>query len=102
MPPKSTETFSIASRAMSGSPRELAHEAPEPLRHQNHDDDEQEAKHQARRVLDPAQELGDHDIEGGAHDRAADGAEAADHHHAEEGDRQGDVEAFRVDVAHEI
>src|ERR1700751_3080460 len=100
MPPKSTETFSIASRAMSGPPRKLAHQPPQPLRHEDHDDDEQEAKHQARRVLDPAQELGDHDIEGGAHDRAADGAETADHHHAKKKDPQSDVETPRVDVAH--
>src|ERR1700733_9227787 len=87
MPPKSTDT---------------AQHAPQPLRHEHHDDDQQQTEHEARRILDAAQQLGNDDIEEGAEDRAADGAESSNHDHAEEGNRQADAETFRIDVAHEI
>src|SRR5665213_524652 len=101
MPPKSTDTSSIAS-ATSGPPRQTAQHSPETLRHEHHDDNQQQAENEARRILDPAQQLGNDDIEDRTDDGAADRAKTADHHHAQERNRKPDAKAFRIDVAHEI
>src|SRR5580692_11068811 len=96
MPPKSTETSSIArrlmGRAISGRSRQTPRHTPQTLRHEHH----------PRRILEAAQQFGDDDIECGADDRTADGAEPADHHHAQEGNRKPDAETFGIDVAHQI
>src|SRR5450631_715441 len=43
MPPKFTETFSMAS-VISGPPPEAAHHSPETLGHEHHDDDQQQTE----------------------------------------------------------
>src|ERR1700744_6481025 len=47
MPPKSTATFWIAGRDISSLPRHAARHPPQPLRNEHHDDDQQQAEHQA-------------------------------------------------------
>src|ERR1700704_6857723 len=101
-PPKSTDTFSMARRVISALPYESSRHAPQALRHEHHDHDQQQPEDEARCVLDAAQQLGNDDVERRADDRAADRAQPADHHHAQEGDRQPDIEALRVDVAHQV
>src|SRR5215469_11216154 len=102
MPPKSTETFSTERRATSRSPPKKTDQPPQPLRHQHHDDDKEQAEDETRRVLDAAQQFGNDDVEGRAHDRASDRSEPADHDHAQEGDGKADAEILGMDVTDEI
>src|ERR1700678_3335933 len=106
MPPKSTETSSITrwltGRAISGLSRQTARHSPKTPRHEHHHQHQQQTEHQARRILESAQQFGDDDIERGAAYRPADGTEPADHHHAQERNRKSDAETFGIDVAHQI
>src|SRR5437868_14838109 len=64
MPPKSTDTDSMERQVISRPPPEPSQHAPQPLGHEHHDDDQQEAEYQARRIFDAAQQLGNDDMQG--------------------------------------